>query len=219
MIKYIDVLTYISPALLLLGIVCGMYYFLHLKKGDRVIILYLFLSLVVDFCGRFLGRFLENNLIMWTVLAMVELIVFAFVFYVLNQERNFWKERVVTLIGLAYMISELIWLDPSKVTSFQTYSKPLAAFLIVVIAMWYMYHHFQYEKVITYRRLRLVLAIFIYFSLNTILLLPMNFLVSKTSPLVFYVWLSYLILTLTFYSFLIFHLWNNGRSRRPLHSG
>jgi hypothetical protein len=59
----------------------------------------------------------------------------------------------------------------------------------------------------------------IYFSLNLIFFLPVNFLINVASSVKFYFWSANLLLTISFYTFLCKEIWKNGSTRKRLRSG
>ena len=73
--KFFDALTYCSPAILLAGIVLGIFYINRLDRLHKLLLLFLVMALVVDLLSRFLGSYYKNNLIMIPIYGLLELLI------------------------------------------------------------------------------------------------------------------------------------------------
>ncbi len=188
-------------------------------KVYRTTIVYLAFSLCIDLMSRFMGYFQNNNQLLWLCLSLLEIIIFCYIFYTLRKKEKYHFEFIISLCAIVYIVYELFTINPIEVKTFQTYSKTISSFVIVLIAMRNIYHYVITEKEIISNQLWFRLNILIYFSMNVVLLLPINFLVNHESTSAFWIWFAYLFFTLIFYLGLIVLLWKNGKSQKQLLSG
>lgn len=209
-----EILTFISPLVLILGVLSGLYYFKHLGAKRRLLLFYLMMCLSFDFISRFIGPIMENNLILWPLFSLVELMLFFIYYY------KFIKTRKVLLIpvilGFIYMLFEIIYIDTYNVKAFQSYSKIASSFLIVFIVLSNISWLVKYDRIVSKGEQYLNYAIMINFALNLFLLLPINLLVNGSSDLIISIWILYLSETVLFYSYLSYEIWKNGKNRKRL---
>jgi len=202
-------ITYSSPLILILAVICGGYYYKWLNKVYRLIFSYIIVCLIIDIIARSLIFYSLNNLMLLLYLSLVELIIF------LKLYANITKKKIgliLSVIGGIYILSEIILIDPNDTTNFQSYSKIVSSFLIVLMALIYFLE--QLKKDTAMKNLHLNYSILIYFTLNMILWLPINFLIDETSELIFYVWRILLFITILFYANLTYLIWKNGRAQK-----
>ncbi len=209
-------LTYTIPLILLFGVLRGIYSYKTLNKNAKILLFYLILSLAIDITSRIIVSTTRyNNLILFDLLSIVEMLIFS-LFYL-----NFAKQKNIILIlatiGVSYALIEIFLIDPIHAATFESYSKIVAAFLIIIMALKYISNQIKQEREIFKYNLHLVIISF--FSLEFIFLLPLNFLINYTSLTVFYIWLIRLIVNLLFYTYLIYFIWMNGKNLRRLHYG
>jgi hypothetical protein len=119
--------------------------------------------------------------------------------------------------GIIYAIVETLQIDPFNITSFQPYSKMVSSFIIVTMALFYIFGQIKAERKIAERYLNY--SIIFYFSLELILLLPINLLINYESFIVYFVWFLHLCINLLFYIFLIRFIWKNGKTQKQLPYG
>lgn len=210
--EYIDVFTYISPVVLSIGVILGLYNYKKLDKTNKLLFIYLLISLLIDFTARYLGYVKANNLILWPLLSILELLIFSKIYQQYSK-----KKKLINFlfgIGALYIIIEIIYVDTYNITEYQSYSKVISSVFIVFMVLIYIFDRINEELKSIKSNLYLGIAILIYFSLNVVLLLPMNFLINEGSNLTLYIWLVYLIMTIMFYSFLNYLIWKSGRNQR-----
>lgn len=215
---YIDAVSYVCPLILGFGIVLGFKYYKSLDAVNRLLLFYIIVSLAFDLLSRIIGEINGNNLILWPLLGLMELLIFSKLYLKLIQG----KKRVLTLlaaIGAVYMLAEIAFIDSGNQTSFQPYSKVVASFLIVLMVCIYFLQQIKQEQKIVKPHLYLNFAILIFFALNLVLLVPLNFLINQASDLTFYVLFIYMIVNLIFYTYLIYFIWKNGKNQKPSRYG
>lgn len=217
MILYKYILTFGSPIVLIIGGLIGLYYLKYLSKSNYILLAYLIVSLVFDLVSRKVGGDTDNNLLLWPLLSLAELIIFSI--YYLKTEIN--NKVIFGCLGAGsiYMVLELYYLDVNDIVSFQPYSKVVSSFIIVLFALFNFYEALKKEFVESLKNHYLNSIILVYFSLNIFLLLPINFLINAKVAITIYIWTVYLFTTIFFYVSLSFYLWKNGRNQKQLYFG
>ena len=200
---------------LLIGISIGLYHYKVINRNGRLFLLYLTLSLALDIAARVIGQTTYNNLITFNVLSLIEVLTFSL--YYLNNIKA--KPFVLALasIGIGYPLIEIALINTANVASFQSYSKVLVAFLIIIMSFYYIMYQIKREQKIANQNLAFVTIA--YFSLELIFLLPLNFLVNYDSPFVLYIWFFRLSVNVFFYTYLIRFIWRNGKVQKQSYSG
>lgn len=216
---FIDYLTYLSPAALLLGITFGLWHFRSLDDAHKTVTLYLFISLLTDLLMRMFAYLFDNNLVFILIFSLVELALFAFLYFRLLLERRYPTLLILVLIGILFIGWELLNLKFFSIPQFQSYSKVVDTLLIVLLSITFFFECLRKEKDARWNFFRLNAVILAFFSLNLIFFLPINFLINEKSNLKFYFWLGNLVATIAFYLFLTREIWKNGTTRKRLRSG
>ncbi|MFT6924359.1 MAG: hypothetical protein ACJA1C_003381 [Crocinitomicaceae bacterium] len=199
-------LTYITPLILIIGIIGGIVTFNRMEKKYRLLLLYLIVALVFDISGRLFGYFFKYNLFLIPLYGFAELIVFCYIFTI----KRAYFLAVVTIASLLVGY-EIISIDPLDTSGFNSYSKVFSNFSILLMAFLSYYRVLEQEKMIEKKILIFNSLTFIYFALSLILYIPLNFLISKDSDLPFYFWNLNLIITSSFYAYISYLIWNSGK--------
>lgn len=216
MILYKYFLTYGSPFALVVGGIFGLYFFKYLNKTHRLILAYLGVSLAIDIASRIMANSHNNNLILWPLLSILELLIFSGIYISILEKKFFW---IVSGVGASYIIYEMINIDSFNASSFQPYSKVVSSFVIIVLILSYIMQRITKDVEISKQDQFLNITVLSYFALNLVLLLPINFLINEKPEITVYIWTTYLILTILFYSCLSILLCKNGKNRKRLHFG
>lgn len=216
--EIMELLTILSPLIAIVGFGIGLYYYNCIDNINKSIMFYLLLMLAVDLASRIIGIY-GNNLLILLVYSFLELILFTFFYYKFLFKL---KHRIIitlSVIALLYIVWEILILKQIAAMKFQSYAKVVDDFMIIIMAL-----AFFHEKINIFRETKwdyfpLNAVIIVFFSVNLIFFLPINFLINETSGLKHYFWLGNLIITLLFYSYLTHSIWKNGRTRKLLPSG
>ncbi|UUC44947.1 hypothetical protein [Flavobacterium cerinum] len=208
--QFLDYLTYLSPALLLTGIGIGMYRYKSLDLSRKMLLLYISVALCTDLTSRIYGHLFGNNLIFIILFSLLELIIFAILYQFCFFEKKSRTLFLLTLVASGFIIWELSSLHKVAPQQFQSYSKVMDAFVILLFALAYFFQKVGKYKTTQTEQLRLNAAILIFFSLHLLFFLPINFLINVSSGLKFYFWTANLVLTLFFYAFINWEIWKNG---------
>ncbi|NDI98428.1 hypothetical protein GWA97_05020 [Flavobacterium sp. LaA7.5] len=207
----------LSPALLLIGILVGLFLYKHLDKQHKTIFLYLLAMLIIDFASRYLMYRYENNQIILLVYSLTELVLFSYMYLRLLLRKYIKVLILLSLLGALYIIGEILLyfvFNTTDALSFQPYAKVADNFVVIILALTFLYEKMNEFKESKWDNFRLNIVILVFFTLNTLIFLPFNFLVNEKSGIKFYFWTGNIILLLLFYGFLISEIWRNGRIRK-----
>lgn len=206
--------TYLSPVFLVLGIGIGIYFFKSIDIFHKIIVIYLGSMLAIDLLARLFGEVYGNNLIFIPILGFIELSVFSVFYYFsgLNENRAT-KFLLFGIIALSFLFSawEIYKVYDVPIEEFESYSKAISTCVVVLLSIGYFIDNIRKRKNISEGEFLLNSGILMYFSLELILFLPIDFLINDGSGLKYYFWFANLIFTLVFYNFLIISVWKNGR--------
>ncbi len=208
--QFLDYLTYLSPALLLTGIGIGMYRYKSLALSHKMLLFYIVVALFTDLSSRLYGHLFGNNLIFIILFSLLELIIFTILYQFCFFEKKSRTLFSLTFVASGFIVWELFSLRTIDPQQFQSYSKVMDAFVIILFALAYFFQKVGKYKTTQKEELRLNAAILIFFSLHLLFFLPINFLINVSSGLKFYFWMANLVLTLIFYAFINWEIWKNG---------
>ncbi|KAF2519586.1 hypothetical protein E0W68_04375 [Flavobacterium salilacus subsp. salilacus] len=218
--KFIEILQYLPkfyPIFLTTGLIIGIVSYRYIDRLHKTIFFYLLAMLIVDIVSRLLKYFYFNNQIMLLVYSLIEL----FVFVLLYRNYLFSKKNKILIftgyLGTIYIIGEIVYyfiINDTKPEQFQPYAKVVDNFIIILLALTFLYEKMNSFKESRWDNFRLNIVVLVFFTLNTLIFLPFNFLVNEASGIKFYFWACNLILVVIFYGFLISEIWRNGRIRK-----
>lgn len=211
--EIVQLMGFLSPAILLVGLCIGFYYFKSLNLIHKAITWYLLILLIVDITSRIFAYYGNNNLFVLLVYSLIEMIAFTYFYY-----KYVFKARHRLVLGLSiaaslYIIWEII-IFKFDVKQFQTYTKVVDDFIVITLVLSFFHEKINIFKESKWDNFRLNAVILFFFSVNLIFFLPYNFIINKTAGFQFYFWLGILITTVLFYLFLIYFVWKNGRTQK-----
>ncbi|KGO86942.1 hypothetical protein Q765_08230 [Flavobacterium rivuli WB 3.3-2 = DSM 21788] len=212
--KFASYLGYVSSIALVIGLVIG---FLFYKKLDRLhkrILIYMALMLAVDIACRILQYYKHPNMIVLPIFSFAELLFFVYIYnsYLLKKE-----SKIIIglgLLALVYIIAEFLQyfvFNTLNLKQFQPYCKITDNFVIIIMALAFYYQKMNSFNETKWNNFRLNTAILIYFTINTIIYIPFNFIINENIGVRFYIWMVNIVIILLFYSYLSILIWKNGR--------
>lgn len=205
--------TYLSPVILLIGISIGIYYYKTVDVLRKTLTVYIFLMLILDLLARFLGNVYGNNLVLIPVYGFIELLMFSIFYYFLGIKDNLkikFLLAFILLLSFIFTIWEVIEVYTLPAAEFESYAKAISTLVTVLLSLGFFLEKIYMKKDISSDMFMLNSGILLYYSLNLIIFLPIDFLING-NELKFYFWLVNLIFTLAFYVFLISSIWKNGK--------
>jgi hypothetical protein len=161
----------------------------------------------------------DNNLVFIVVFSLLELVLFyGFYFRVFSNKRH---PVLLFLVpaGILYIVWELLSQTYIRDNQFQSYSKVVDTFLVLTMSVAYFFERLRKPTAEVWQFFRLNAIVLVFFSFHLIFFLPIGFLVREDADVQLYLWLLNLVVTVTFYLFLITELWRNGRIHKHLQPG
>lgn len=216
--RLLSIATGVVPVLLFFGIAAGIKMYRYLEPKYRYMIIYLTICLTIDLVSRAVGELYGNNLIFIVVFSLLELLFFYIYYAVFLLKRKIMTFGVITAAACLYILFEAFILKDISPKEFQPYSKVICSFIIILMAINCFFEQLNEEQQDNVT-LKQNSAFIIYFSLNLIFFLPVNFLINVASSVKFFFWCTNFLLTVSFYIFLSREIWKNGLTRKQLQSG
>jgi len=215
-IEIYELLNLLSPLILIIGLICGFYFYKSLDIIHKSITIYFLVMLLVDITGRIFEYRYGNNLIILLVYSLIELIMFIYFYYQFMFKAKHRLIIISSLLAIGYIVWE-IFKFKSDAKEFQTYSKIADNFIIVLLTLTFFFEKINIFKESKWSNFKLNAVILAFFSINMLFFLPYNFIINATIG--FWFWLGILVSTTLFYSYLTHCIWKNGRTHKLLPSG
>jgi hypothetical protein len=165
------------------------------------------MSLSIDVLSKIIMILGNSNLWLFNVLSFCEIIIFGYLY--LKHFKGSLLTLVLCVLGLIYIVLEGVVNNQSDIASFQTYSRIVSSFVIVVMVLNYLFKELKAGSILKNEVLHFV--ILSYYSIEFMLLIPFNFLINHDSISIMYIWTIRIILNLILYSYLSLFIWKNGK--------
>lgn len=210
-IEVYNFLNLLSPGILILGIILGILTYRNLDIIHRGITIYLIIMLTVDMTGRIFEYLYGNNLFILLIYSLIEVIVFTYFYFKFIFKRKHYLALIFSIIGIVYICSEIVKFE-NNIIDFQPYSKVVDNAVIIYLSLTFLYEKVIEFKQFKFQELYLQLAILIFFTINSIIFLPLNFILNQTVGK--YFWQIILFITVIFYSYLTYSISQNARQNK-----
>lgn len=215
--KFDELALYISvmsPIVLTLGVLTCLIMYKRLSITYKQVFFYLSLMLGVDIFSRIVWSLYNVNLIVLPLYSLLELVFFVY-FY---NKYLFAKPNIIIIslgvLGGIYIIVEMLLyfvFNTLNVKQFQPYCKVIDNFIIIIMALFFFQQKISNFKESGWGNFRLNTVLLLFFTLNTIIFLPFNFLINGTSEVKFYFWIFHSVNLGLFYTLLTFEVLKDGR--------
>ncbi len=205
----IDYISYTNPIIAVIGLILFIY-----KKPKfnlvNIIVIFLILGLAIDISSRYLATLNQNNLICINIFNLVELsCLYLFIKKISLKLNPIYNYFVLALIG--YNLYELFTINYSNPILYQSYSKPINSLFLLYLALIQLYKSIKHDNNVSNRTSLIVFTIF--FTLNSFLNLPINFLINYNNYVIFIIWLINTMNTNFLYSYFVYLIWKNGKTQ------
>lgn len=214
---FMEYISYSITLILLVGVVIGAIGRQNLDAPMKYLHGYLVFALLSDVAFRALGN-LGYNLFAIPIYAFLELLILSFFFY-----KYLLKGRslVLYVLGIAItglLIDGLFFSQLFSVSGYQSLGKVIEDFMLVFLSLNY---YFLWIKGQVKESSWLLLngMMLVYFLINLILFASINFLVNEVTDLIIWFWAINNIVTVIYYSFIAYYLWQHGKTRPHLQRG
>ncbi|RZJ74098.1 MAG: hypothetical protein EOO45_09460 [Flavobacterium sp.] len=213
--EIVDRLTYLSPAILAGGIWVG---FLNFKKIDSVhksITFYLLVMLCVDVASRILGH-LGNSILVLLVYSLIEVILIVYFYYKYLFRTKHLVVLALSILAGIYILWEIASFEKIEAKHFQSYAKVADNSIVILLALSFFYERLSMFKESKWDNFRLNAIVLVFFSVNLLFFLPFNLIINKSTGLQFFFWYGILLITILFYVYLSWSIWNNSKKNPKL---
>lgn len=211
------IVSFASPIVLLMGIIVGLLNFSRLVAIYRIVVVYLAICFVTDLLTRYLGAYshMKYNLFMIPIFGFLELVVFSTLYYkhILRIKSKYLLLFIVTMLLL--ILSEIAFAPRLfNRETFHSYGKVIADVSVLFFCLLYYVQVFKGHIPVNSESSVLNSVVFVYYSVNLLIFLAVNFLVNAKLTYVVFFWVVNLISMVLFYLILIYLIWRNGKTRR-----
>lgn len=130
-------LGYFVPAATLIPILAGLIYYKRLNKPLRMLLVYLIASFIINTAGSVLAAYSINNLPLLHVYTIVEVVtVMLYYLYAFGKgDIGKWIKAIMVVFPVICIINFTFF---QSIYTFNTYTRPLAAIIIIVFTSWYL---------------------------------------------------------------------------------
>ena len=218
LIEFGQILTYLSNMILFAGFVLSLIKWSESKPIYKSLTVYIAILLGSAVLMYVIARIFSDNIIVLYIYSFSEL---AFMLYFFKRHMFLKKQLLLTILGIAgllYILAEMLLVFVFKglvIKEFQPYAKVVDNFVIVLMTLAYLHEKMSRYGESVWGSFRLNMVFLVFFTLNTILFLPFNFMVNAAGNVKFYFWTGHIILLILFYLYLTFEIWSNGRRTTP----
>lgn len=217
---FLNYFSYLTPIVLLFTIVAGLLLFRQVSLHHRLLIVYLVVAFITDLLLRYFGFVSKRqyNLFIVPFFAFVELLIFGFVYY----HTFFSKATKILWIVLSFVVllivDALFFSHLFDAKKFQTYSKVITNFAIIAFCLLFYWQELKSDM--PNRNLLILNAgVILYFAVNLIIFSSLNFYVNAPMYLLAAFVILNILSAVFFYLFLIYHIWQRGKTPKPLRFG
>ena len=213
--EFLDLFTLSAPIILLMGVIVGIYFYKNVDILRKILTFYLALMFLLDVSSRVIGDVYGTNIFLLPIYGFVELFMFSLFYYYLGIKDSIKLKTAlifILVLSLGYTVWEIDYIQNTPINELETFSKVVSTLITVLLSIGFFLEKILTKKEISSDLFMLNSGILLFYSLNLIIFIPLDFLING-SELKFYFWLVNLIFTLIFYIFLISSIWKNGKTR------
>ena len=201
------------------GVVGCMRYF-QLSPKYKLLTMYLLLGVATDLTGTYFENDSGYNLFLIPIYSLIELSIFSalYYFFFLEQKKRFLLFGIPLMLG--FIVLDIFFLcDLFNAKTFYAFGKVISDFTIIGLCFFYYWKVLMGEQAIN-RELFILNTVFLsYFLINALIFLSINFLINEAFYLVDPFWAANALTALLLYAFLTYMIWQDGKTRKALHSG
>lgn len=207
---FIDYSSFSTPIILLLSIIFG-YKGKNFDPTIKVLFYYCILGLANDLLSRLSSRLTGSNLLFINTYNVIELVC---LFLVIKLNSPYLKKfyNYLFVFFLCYNIYEFIVIDFKDFEQYQSYSKSINSIFLLIISLVHIIKDLKADK--DFHLSKLFIFMIIYLTFNAFINLPINYLVNYDNMVIFVIWFLNMLNINTFYTFIVYHLWKNGKTHK-----
>lgn len=211
--EVMHIVVYLSPVTLLTGVVLGAIRYTRTAPVGRWIFYYLVVMFCFEVAASYWGNNANNNLFLLSLNGIVDLVFFSLLYV-----KHFHVSSKVFLLGISCLVgtgvlTTILFNGSHKmIAEFQLYDKVACDGVLFVYALISMFDLLKGKGELKREIVRVNVAVLLYYSLDMLISLIINFLVNAGFNFLVYFWFLRLALLITLYIILIYTLWQTGKN-------
>jgi hypothetical protein len=210
--EILEIFLFLPPIILFTGLLVGTIVYKRINTHYKLILLYLVLCFVTDILNRYFGNIFKSNLILFPIFSFIELSIFSVLYYLFIIKSSSKLLKFFIAIVLLFIIVDIANVDMYNTKSFQSYGKVFDNLTVILLSLLYIWKLLKNTDNTFDKHLPVFnFGVLMYFSVNLLIFIPLNFLVNSQSHVIYYFWMINLVVTILFYLFLIYMIWLNGK--------
>lgn len=206
---FIDSTSYITPFILVLGILLS-YERKNFDATIKVLFFYCLLGLINDLLSRLSSHYMGSNLMFINTYNLIELVCLYWIIK-LNSTHITKLYHYIFAIFILYNAYEFWVIDFKDFNQYQSYSKSVNSIFLLIISLIHITKDLKTDK--EFYLSKLFTFLIIYLTFNAFINLPINYLVNYDNIIIFIIWFLNMLNINIFYTFIVYHLWKNGKTQ------
>lgn len=222
-VQWLDAATWSIPIILTLSLAALICYKKASNPWDYYVFAYLAIALIADLSSRYWPYFYADNLVFVQLYALAELILVGLMymqFFLTRLRKIGWLLLFISGSFVAWELAHhIFWGSDQDFSHYQSYSRVVVSATLVTYGLVSLLQMIQRPDRMNHQKVRLIVALIFYYSLNFIFYLPINFFITAPTHFKFLLWTINLLVTIGFYIYLTLYLWRFGKKKKPLFFG
>ena len=213
--KWLPILFEISTYSILIPLLTGVVRWRKLIPEQKILCLFIIIASVIQLVASFLASHQINNLPLLHLFTVVEFGALCWIFH-LGLPRWFDQRKAVLLISLFTvfaLVNVLFWQD---LTAYNSYSRGLSAFFMVLLALYYfvtVLRELQVTNLAESFMFWFCTGVLLYFSANLLLFLYSSMIAQMDVDTNYQIWGIHAVLNILLYLFYTIALWSKPEQR------
>lgn len=207
--------SFLSPLILLTGIIVGAVFYRAISASGRLIWWYFLAMFLIDVTSRLvLLTSSKNNLIFLSIAGIAD-VAFLSVLYLRYFQITY--RKLLMLLSVTVLLNALLSVlvrDIGVIANYNGYDKSFCDGLLIIFALISTLDQLNGRKPLHHGVLGINAGILLYYSMDLLLSLVWNFLINAGVEMVFYFVFLRLALLLILYSIFVYNLWQTGKNRK-----
>lgn len=219
--ELMNIASWCSPLILIIGVALGSYYYTSLDKKELLVFWFLISSLIIDLFSRFQGWFMShNNLTFFSLSAIVELVFFStfYLKHLLHKEIKY-LNFILLGCGIIILLNFGVYYFDFKIKEFQSFDRFFVNLVILCFSILFLKQQLTSQRDVLTSNSVINTFVLLYITVDIFIALTMNFMVNADINIVTFFWLLRLTFLILLYANLSYTIWQNGKRNRFKHYG
>ncbi|MEP0265342.1 hypothetical protein [Dokdonia sp.] len=211
---WLKILQHLPAITSFIGIIVGVFIYKKIDIGSKYLFFYLVIALIAYLLSRYIAIAFNNNLILIPIFGFIELLLFSMLYHRFlfkNSNRVF---QLIIGVLLLLIIIDIATCNPFESEKFKSYGRVIDSVALVFISLYYYWKVLKNDVQKDGHILVFNGIVLLFFLLNSIWFLIVNFLVNTPNKIMFPIWLINAIAMPLFYLYLAYYIWHNGKIQK-----